>query len=247
MEETFGQRLARIRREKGMTQEDIASKVTISPQAVSKWENDLSTPDIYILNNLADILGVSVDELLGREKKEPVESEVVSKEEGICIKSGDKRIDIDDSGVHIHKNGKEITRQKREDSKFWWISTGTLFAVAALAYILLGLFTIHGWAAGWIVFFFPLVISSIGTAIRKKRFCAFAYPIFITAIYLTLGFLGTYIGFASWNVYWFLFITIPVFYLLFGEIDKHIHRQDGASDDDEDDEDDDDEDDEDDD
>lgn len=42
MKETFGQRFVRLRKEKGFTQEDIASKINISAQAVSKWENDIS-------------------------------------------------------------------------------------------------------------------------------------------------------------------------------------------------------------
>ena len=66
MKETFGQRFLRLRKEKGLTQDDIALKVNISPQAVSKWENGISMPDISILGDLADILGVSLDELLGR-------------------------------------------------------------------------------------------------------------------------------------------------------------------------------------
>ena len=66
MKETFGQRFSRLRKEKGLTQDDIALKVNISPQAVSKWENEISMPDISILGDLADILGVSLDELLGR-------------------------------------------------------------------------------------------------------------------------------------------------------------------------------------
>ena len=37
MRETFGQRLARLRKKKGLTQEEVANKITISPQAVSKW------------------------------------------------------------------------------------------------------------------------------------------------------------------------------------------------------------------
>lgn len=67
MNETFGGRFARLRRAKGLTQEEIASRVNISAQAVSKWENDLSSPDISILVSLADILDVSLDELLGRQ------------------------------------------------------------------------------------------------------------------------------------------------------------------------------------
>lgn len=72
MNETFGQRFARLRKEKGLTQEDIAFKVNISAQAVSKWENDISLPDISILSELADLLDVTIDELLGRVNKKAV-------------------------------------------------------------------------------------------------------------------------------------------------------------------------------
>ena len=72
MNETFGKRIARLRKEKSYTQEDIAFKVNISPQAVSKWENDISFPDITVLPILADIFEVSVDELLGRKNNQQV-------------------------------------------------------------------------------------------------------------------------------------------------------------------------------
>ena len=76
MKETFGQRLSRLRKEKGLTQEDIASRITISPQAVSKWENGNSEPDLDTLNKLADILNCSVDSLLGREEKDINDSDI---------------------------------------------------------------------------------------------------------------------------------------------------------------------------
>lgn len=78
MQETFGKRLARLRKNLQLKQEDIAEKVNISAQAVSKWENDLSAPDISILPILADIFNVSLDELLGRET---VQTKVASESE----------------------------------------------------------------------------------------------------------------------------------------------------------------------
>lgn len=68
MKETFGQRFTRLRKEKNLTQEYIANKFNISAQAVSKWENDISLPDITILADLAEIFDITTDELLGKEK-----------------------------------------------------------------------------------------------------------------------------------------------------------------------------------
>ena len=62
--ETLGRRIARLRLAKTATQERLAKELNVSPQAVSKWENDINYPDISLLPDLACFLGVSVDELL---------------------------------------------------------------------------------------------------------------------------------------------------------------------------------------
>ncbi|HIT25730.1 MAG TPA: helix-turn-helix domain-containing protein [Candidatus Enterenecus avicola] len=64
MEATLGKRIAALRRDKGLKQDDLAQQLGVTPQAVSKWENDQTCPDITLLPQLAQILGVSVDELL---------------------------------------------------------------------------------------------------------------------------------------------------------------------------------------
>ena len=64
MDMTIGKRIAHLRKEKGLTQEELAQHMGISPQAVSKWENDQTCPDISALPKLARLLGVTVDELL---------------------------------------------------------------------------------------------------------------------------------------------------------------------------------------
>ena len=66
-EMTLGQRIAALRRQKDMTQEILAEALGVSPQAVSKWENDISCPDIMLLPQLAKMLDVTVDALLSGE------------------------------------------------------------------------------------------------------------------------------------------------------------------------------------
>ena len=66
-QESLGRRIARLRLQNGMTQERLANIMNVSAQAVSKWENDQSYPDILLLPVLARTFGVSVDELLGVE------------------------------------------------------------------------------------------------------------------------------------------------------------------------------------
>ena len=73
MEQTIGKRIAALRREKGLKQDDLAGMLEVSPQAVSKWENDQTCPDISLLPGLANILGITVDELLsGKQENAPV-------------------------------------------------------------------------------------------------------------------------------------------------------------------------------
>ncbi len=69
MNETFGKRFQRLRKKANFTQEEVSNQLNITPQAVSKWENDIAAPDISVLADLADMFGVSTDELLGKTPK----------------------------------------------------------------------------------------------------------------------------------------------------------------------------------
>ena len=69
---TLGSRITEYRKKCNMTQEQLAEYMEVSPQAVSKWENDISCPDISALPKLADIFHITVDELLVGEKKQEV-------------------------------------------------------------------------------------------------------------------------------------------------------------------------------
>ena len=63
MEETLGKRISGHRKRLGLTQDQLADKLGVTAQAVSKWENDISCPDIMLLPLLAQILGVTLDDL----------------------------------------------------------------------------------------------------------------------------------------------------------------------------------------
>ena len=67
---SIGKMISSLRKEKGMTQSELAEKMNVTDKAVSKWERDLSCPDINTISKLADVLEVSVDELLQAKKKE---------------------------------------------------------------------------------------------------------------------------------------------------------------------------------
>jgi len=67
-QERIGKFIAKCRKEKNLTQKELAEKINITDKAISKWERGLSFPDITLLNLLAKIFGVSVTELLNGEK-----------------------------------------------------------------------------------------------------------------------------------------------------------------------------------
>lgn len=65
----IGLRLRRIRKQKGISQKELAEKIHVQRQTVSSYERGISTPDIYILIAMADYFGISMDELVGRSWK----------------------------------------------------------------------------------------------------------------------------------------------------------------------------------
>ena len=73
--QTLGQKIAELRKAKNMTQLELANQLNITDKAVSKWERDISCPDVSTFPKLAEILGVSVDELLQAHSSEAKSTE----------------------------------------------------------------------------------------------------------------------------------------------------------------------------
>ena len=66
---TLGEMISSLRKEKNMTQSDLAEKMNVTDKAVSKWERNLSCPDISSIPKLSEILDVSVEKLLNTQTK----------------------------------------------------------------------------------------------------------------------------------------------------------------------------------
>lgn len=73
MKTSIGENIAYYRRLNAMTQEELAERLSVSAQAVSKWEQRINMPDIMLLPEIADAFNISTDELFGRQvNTEPV-------------------------------------------------------------------------------------------------------------------------------------------------------------------------------
>jgi transcriptional regulator with XRE-family HTH domain len=70
----LGEKIAQLRKDKNMTQSELAEKMCITDKAVSKWERDISHPDVRTIQKLAQIFDVSIEELMG-EVAETAENE----------------------------------------------------------------------------------------------------------------------------------------------------------------------------
>ena len=102
--EKTGQLITELRKEKGLTQKQLADILNVTDKAVSKWERGLSFPDISMLEPLSEVLDISIMEILAGEKQD--EKETLSREEALKL--------INDS---VELSDEEI-RHKKERSRF---------------------------------------------------------------------------------------------------------------------------------
>lgn len=111
----LGTKIALYRKKQAITQEALAQKLGVTNQAVSKWETDQCCPDVVLLPELAEIFGISLDELFGRTA--PVPAEEISSEDDdtlrVVLFRGNKRLENHEfcREVEITWNGSVLNLQ----------------------------------------------------------------------------------------------------------------------------------------
>lgn len=100
MKKTLGTMISSLRKDKGMTQLELAEITGVTDKAVSKWERDLSCPDINSIPKLAEILEISVDDLM-QGKTETKEQDTKEKKENISRNKVDEIVDTVLKGIGI--------------------------------------------------------------------------------------------------------------------------------------------------
>ncbi len=179
-QQTMGKRIVQLRKEKGYTQEQLAELVGVSAQAVSKWENDVSCPDISILPKLAEVLGVTTDELLG---VKPIEPHVV----------------IVDSQSAKQNAGNKFTYAWESGFKKDGLWFAVLVIVLGVAFLIqrIGNLSVGIWGILW-----PAVIIGFGLSWCIKRFSIFSLAVMALGVYFLLFNLGVIAFALTWSVIW---------------------------------------------
>jgi len=147
MEETLGKRIVAHRKRLGLTQDRLAELLGVTAQAVSKWENDQSCPDITMLPKLAEVFGITTDKLLGIEKQEVHTAELLpeanaqdaGEPEGLHVQKGHWEFQLD-GGQTVHLG-----------LALWVLASGGLLLLSHIFSIHLSLWDIL-WPTGLLLF-----------------------------------------------------------------------------------------------
>lgn len=193
-------RLVKLRKKHNLSQEELANKLGISRQAVSKWERAEASPDTDNLITLARLYNVSLDELLYSVDDE---LDMVDKEN----KEKDSKITIDDNLISIKLDKDEkvyLKKRYNHGNNLWNKFPYTILMV--IGFFLLG-FIWDLWEYSWLLFLTVPLYYSLGTAIKYRDMNKFAYPVLVTIVFLSLG-----IIWKQWGWAWIVYLTIPVYY-----------------------------------
>lgn len=188
----LGERLLALRKASGMTQEQLAEKVFVTRQAVSKWERGESVPDLDILVALSEMYGVTLDELvLGDAPRPARESTPAEERDEAFIRARKKRVFLKAALVFVLAVG------------VWGLLLGIVHSACLDA-------APHIWIAWFTLPVVPpLVVLVAFFHYIPKELRAYFFPVPFASgiVYLALHYL------ADTDAAWLAFLAIPLYYI----------------------------------
>lgn len=182
--ERFGAFLLELRKEKGYTQKQLAEKLFVSDKAVSKWERGLSLPDITLLGPLAEILGVTVTELLQAQRIS--EEKTLTKPEVDALVSGSLRLSAEEQEEKRLKQRKNMIRyllcMVLAGVEIWLL----LYAEVGKEIFFTGFFTIEGLSflfGAWFLLFARETLPAVYDENKINYYSQGPFRIHIAGVY----------------------------------------------------------------
>lgn len=217
-------RLVELRKKSGLSQEELASKLGLSRQAVSKWERAEASPDTDNLIVLAQIYHVSLDDLLSTDT--PVD-EIVQ--------------DVKDQQEEKQEEPKAVESEKDDDACLTpnqkivkAIVHGVFDFLGILSFLLVGFLWqgnqgYLGWKCGWTFLLFGEFLASISDAILKKKATSLNVAFLCVGLYCLICFILLDQGMNWFHPLWVIFLFIPAYYGIAGSIEKAMAAKEEAS------------------
>lgn len=191
----IAQRLAALRREKGYSQEELAERLGLSRQAVSKWERAESSPDIGNIVALAKLYGVSVDELLR------VDENIADLEDDARFEEQDKTAaaEAEVQAAAVRANEAAVRAAQAAVAAAQARAT----AEQAQAHAQVHAAPQQAYAS----YAQPAPQPAVAPARKRGPWLTFPYPVLCVIIFLLSGFFT-----GLWHPAWLIFLTIPLYY-----------------------------------
>ena len=183
-------RLVALRKANGLSQEALAEKFGLSRQAISKWERAEASPDTDNLMALAQLYGITLDDLLSAETGAPVPGEKAQDAEKAAEKPS------------------ETALQKKAGAMFKF-PFPLLVVILYLALGFIGNLWHPTWLLGLLIPIYYHLAGALKVQKPKARLLAMPVPEAVLLLYLLLGFL-----LHLWHPAWLLFLLIPLYYWL---------------------------------
>jgi transcriptional regulator with XRE-family HTH domain len=192
MNEKAAKKLEYLRKQKGLTQRQLAEKIGVSRDLISKWERSETSPDTDHLVALANLYNVSIDEMIN------------SKEEKVNMQEAQR--------AEFFGYDEKSDKKKKDYPKAY---NFPFPIVVVIVYLLLGFYK-NFWHPGWLIFMtIPLyyfVVSLFDkekTHEEKTGWWMIPYSILTVVVYFLVGYY-----FDLWHPTWLIFLTIPLFYFV---------------------------------